>query len=111
MTLWAPTDPDLVTLDAAKVHLNITDTDHDVDVQQKTTAASATIRDYLKNSNDPTWTPTTVPPWIASAVLLLLAHLYEHRGDEFGTGAQDNDDRVWDAIANLCRRSRDPALA
>lgn len=108
MTLWAPTDPELVTLDVAKAHLQITDADHDVDVQQKLTAASATIRDYLKDRNDPTWTPTTVPPFIASAVLLYLAHLYEHRGDEFG---QDNDDRVWDAIANLCRRSRDPALA
>jgi Phage gp6-like head-tail connector protein len=108
MTLWAPTDPELVTLDAAKIHLQVADDDHDADVQEKLTAASATIRDYLKERNDPTWTPATVPPFIASAVLLYLAHLYEHRGDEFG---QDNDDRVWGAIANLCRRSRDPALA
>jgi Phage gp6-like head-tail connector protein len=110
VTLYAPTDPALVTLEAARIHLRITDVDHDVDIQAKVTAASATIRDYLKDKNDPTWTPDTVPPWIASAVFLLLAHLYEHRGDEFGP-AQDNDDRVWEAIANLCRRSRDPALA
>lgn len=106
----AATDPDLITLDRAKTHLNITDVAHDDDVQQKLTAASATIRDYLKDRNDPTWTPETVPPWIQSSVLLLLGHLYEHRGDAFGS-AQDNDDRVWNAIANLCRRSRDPALA
>jgi len=110
MTLTAPTDPVLVTLDAAKTHLRIVDTDHDADVTQKLTDASAAIRDYVKDRNDPTWAPGTVPPWIEASVLLLLAHLYEHRGDEFGPN-QDNDDRVWAAIANLCRRTRDPALA
>jgi len=103
-------DPVLVTMAVAKDHLRITDTAHDPDVTQKLAAASSSIRDYLKGRNDPTWTPDTAPPWIQAAVLLLLAHLYEHRGDEFGAAA-DNDDRVWSAIANLCRRSRDPALA
>jgi len=106
----AATDPDLVTLERAKQHLNVTDTAHDAIVADTLTTASATIRDYLKGQNDPTWTPDTVPPWISGAVLLLLAHLYEHRGDEFGS-SQDNDDRVWSAIGNLLRRSRDPALA
>lgn len=109
-TRAAAIGPDLVTLVDAKQHLRIVDGAHDPDVQQKVTAASATIRDYLKGQNDPAWTPLTVPPWIAAAVLLLLTHLYEHRGDAFGP-AQDNDDRVWEAIANLLRRSRDPALA
>jgi hypothetical protein len=107
---WTPTDPDLVTLATAKSHLRITDADHDTDVQQKLSAASASIRDYLKDRNDPTWTPTTVPPWIESSVLLLLGHLYEHRGDEFGP-SQSNDEKVWNAIGMLCRRSTDPALA
>lgn len=106
----SPPDPDLVTLETAKRHLQITDTDHDTDVQEKLTAASAIIRDYLKGKNDPTWTAADVPPVIAAAVLLMLAHLYEHRGDEFGQ-ANDNDDRVWSAIGNLLIRSRDPALA
>jgi hypothetical protein len=109
VTRDAATDPDLITLATAKTHLRITDADHDADIQQKLTAASATIRDYLKDRNDPTWTPATAPPWIVSSVLLLLAHLYEHRGDEFG-GSQDNDDRVWTAIANLCARSRVPTI-
>ena len=104
------TDPLLVTLETAKEHLRERDPSHDPDVTQKLTAASGAIRDYLKDRNDPTWTPDTVPPWVAAAVLLLLAHLYEHRGDEFGKDS-DNDDRVWTAIGNLCRRSRDPALA
>jgi len=110
VTVWTPTDPVLVTLATAKQHLRVYDDDHDPDITQKIAAASASIRDYLKDRNDPLWTDTTAPPWIGQSVLLLLAHLYEHRGDEFG-GAQDNDARVWEAIANLCRRSRDPALA
>ena len=103
-------DPVLVTKDAAKTHLRITDNDHDVDVIEKMGAASDTIRDYLKSQNDPTWDPDTVPGHIRASVLLLLAHLYEHRGDEFGSG-NTNDAAVWEAIANLCRRARDPALA
>lgn len=106
----AASDPDLVDLATAKQHLRILDDDHDADIQQKIRAASATIRDYLKTGNDSSWTPATAPPWIAASVLLLLAHFYEHRGDEFGSH-QDNDERVWAAVANLCRRSRDPALA
>jgi hypothetical protein len=106
----AASDPVLVTLETAKSHLRITDTDHDADVTQKMGTASATIRDYLKDRNDATWTPDTVPPWIQAAVLILLAHQYEHRGDEFGS-SNDNDDRAWAAIDNLLRRSRDPALA
>ena len=111
MTLTAPTDPALVDLETAKTHLRIVDTAHDDDVSQKLASASATIRDYLKDRNDPTWdaSAANVPPWLTASVLLLLAHLYEHRGDEFGR-AQDNDDRVWAAIANLCRRARDPAV-
>lgn len=106
----AATDPVLVTLETAKVHLRVDDALHDADIDQKRKAASATIRDYLKDRNDPAWTDLTVPPWVQASVLLLLTHFYEHRGDEFGS-AQDNDDRVWAAIARLCQRSRDPALA
>ena len=72
MPYYAPTDPVLVTLARAKAHLNITDTDHDGLVTDTMTAASAAIRDYLKDRNDPTWTDATVPPWIAQSVLLLL---------------------------------------
>ncbi len=101
---WSPSDPVLVTLARAKAHLNVSDALHDDDIQQKISAASAAIRDYLKDRNDPTWTDTTVPPFIAQAVLLLLGNLYEHRGDV-------NDASIWDAIGVLCRRSTDPAIA
>lgn len=110
LAVTSPSDPDLVTLEVAKTHLRVTDPAHDADVAQKVRAASATIRDYLHERNDPTWTPETVPPWLQAAVLVLLTHFYEHRGDEFGPD-NDNDDRVWTAIEKLTRRSRDSTVA
>jgi hypothetical protein len=106
MPFYAPTDPVLVTLVQAKAQLNVTDTDHDAIITDMMTRASATIRDYLKERNDPIWTPVTAPPWILQAVLLLLGNWYEHRGD-----AQANDAVVWEAIVNILRRSSDPAVA
>lgn len=54
----------------------------------------------------PTWTDVTVPGPIRSAILLMLTHLYERRGEDMGT-----DERLWQAIERLLMRSRDPALA
>lgn len=110
MTITTATDPPLVSLETAKMHLRVGDALHDADVTLKLTQASASIRDYLKDRNDPAWVAGNCPPWVEASVLILTAHLYEHRGDEFGA-SQDNDDRVWNAIGNLCRRTRDPALA
>lgn len=102
----AADDPLLVTLATAKQHLYITDTAHDSDITQKLRSASGTIRDYLKDRNDPAWDDTTAPPWVVAAVLLLLGHFYENRGDK-----QETDDQVWNSIANLLRRARDPTIA
>lgn len=102
-------DPLLITLAAAKAHLYITDDDHDAEVTAAMTDASATIRDYLKGHNDPTWTDTTAPPWVQRAVKLLLAHFYENRGDAHGT--TNNDPAVWAAIAKLLDRSTVPTVA
>jgi hypothetical protein len=106
MPMYSPTDPVLVTLAQAKAQIHVADTAFDAEITDMMTAASATIRDYLKERNDPTWTPDTVPPWIRQSVLLLLGNWYEHRGD-----AQANDADVWAAIVTLCRRSSDAALA
>ena len=100
----------VVTLAEAKVQLRILDTWHDLEVQAAVDDADAIIRGYLKDRNDDAWTDTTAPREVKRSVLLMTAHLYEHRGDEFGPD-QDNDDRVWNAIANLLRRLRDPAVA
>lgn len=52
------------------------------------------------------WTASTVPGPIQSAVLLLLTHLYEHRGDDPAT-----DEALWSAVERLVIRFRDPAFA
>lgn len=54
----------------------------------------------------PVWTDATVPGRVQQSVLLMLTHLYEHRGDDMG-----GDASTWDAIERLLIRSRDPALA
>jgi len=102
---------DLVTLAVAKQHLRIVDDDHDADVQQKLTAASAIIVKYLKAQADPTWTDATVPAPVQHAVLLMLAHLYENRGDDEAFGMSSRSGALWDAINRLLIGWRDPALA
>lgn len=169
----------LVTLQAAKDHLNVTDDAHNSDIYQKVLEASAIVEDYLTGriatvssltyasglvtvtfahlhglstgdtvtvsgavetdyngtfavtvtsttaltyaiSGTPTtpatgtlrirvrqtWTSTTVPRHVRSAVLLWLTHLYENRGDDMTT-----DELLWAATRRLLERSRDAALA
>lgn len=52
------------------------------------------------------WTDTTVPRPIRSAILLVLGHLWEHRGDDMRM-----DESLWEAVERICVRFRDPALA
>lgn len=52
------------------------------------------------------WTSITVPWPVQTAVLLMLAHLYEHRGDD-----PRADDEVWQSIERVLVRSRTAALA
>lgn len=98
----------LVTLPIAKLHLGIPadDTDHDLEVQVKLDQAEAIILRYLKAQADPTWTAATVPANVPTAMLLLLASLYEMRGDD-----QRLSEMTWTAIERLLRILRDPALA
>src|SRR4030095_747207 len=107
----------LVTLATAKQQLRITDTLHDADVQAQLDAAEAIVLDYLK----PTWvggvprgdlwpwTPNTLPRVVEQAILLMVTHLYEHRGDDMtpasAGGTPDAD--VWLAIERLLIRRRD----
>jgi len=101
----------LVTLQTAKDHLQIPtmapgDPD-EADVQLKLDQAEAIILDYLKERASETWvSPETAPPPVVAAILKMLTALYEHRGD-----LEETDADLWDAIANLLRRFRDPALA
>ncbi|MFC7399584.1 head-tail connector protein [Chelatococcus sp. GCM10030263] len=95
---------DLVSLETAKRHLNIDFTDRDADLDLKIEQASHIVVDYLKKP-DNGWTEETVPPLVQAAVLLVLADLYEHRGDD------GKSDPISPAVENILRRYRDPALA
>lgn len=53
-----------------------------------------------------TWTADTAPGTVQAAVLLVLGHLYEHRGDD-----QRLDEDLWQALGRLLGRSRDPVVA
>lgn len=97
--------PPLLTLEDAKVHLRITDTASDVDVQQKLTEAQDVIVDYLGAQVDPLWDDTTVPPRVLSAIKIMLTHLYENRGDDLAA-----DTANWAAIRRLLARTRMQAL-
>lgn len=52
------------------------------------------------------WTDATVPKPVQAAVLLMLTHLWDHRGDDMAA-----DDTLWGAIGRLLARSRDPVIA
>lgn len=94
---------DLVTLDQAKAQLRIDDTYSDVELAQMVTAASVLIVGYLKTATAAAWTVDTVPPHVQTAVLLVIATLYQDR--------EGVTDPIGVAVASILRRDRDPALA
>jgi hypothetical protein len=100
----------LVTLAQAKAHLRITTPaldPGDVDIQLKLDQAEAIILDYLQdNPAASAWTAATVPGPVTAVILLMLARLYEHRGD-----ADKEDENTWVAINRLLVRLRNPAIA
>jgi Flp pilus assembly protein TadG len=52
------------------------------------------------------WDIDTVPASVQTAILLMVVHLHENRGDDM-----KSDDALWGAIRRLLERSRDPAFA
>lgn len=90
----------LVSLETAQRHLRLPVTegspsDAESDLLLKIGQASSIVRAYVDRPSDATWTATvagwtdaTVPAIVQAAVLLQLAVLYQHRGDET-TGAVD----------------------
>lgn len=86
----------LVTLEQARRHLRVFHTDEDADLLEKIQQASEIVMDYLQRP-DLEWTdavdgdPDASPPvapvesdaprLIQASVLLVLAGLWEHRGD------------------------------
>lgn len=100
----------LWTLDQAKAHLRIADAAHDADIAQKLATAEEAILAYLGPAADAAWTPTTAPLQVKTAVLLLLTHYYEHRGDDFGLGNRD-EAVIWTELQKALCMYRDPTVA
>jgi hypothetical protein len=96
--------PPLWTLDQAKVHLHLTGTDYDADVQQKLDAAQEAILSYLAVGADATWTAATAPVAVTHAILLLLGYYYMDRGDSTLPDP-------WPKIYSLLAAYRDPTVA
>jgi hypothetical protein len=102
----------LVTLDAAKMqlHIPLTTTDRDVDVQGLVDRSSAIVITHLKSRAVAGWSAVTplpvggiaVPGGVQTAVLLVIGELDAHRGDEAAI------DGGW---KNYLIPFRDPVLA
>lgn len=102
----------LVTLATAKEHLRITDTSSDTDIQLKLDQAEASILAYLDTAADAAWvSPATAPGNVTAAILILLANLYENRGDDESFGMSGRSDAVWAAITRLLAQRHVPAIA
>lgn len=96
----------LVYLADAKRHLRIVGEDQNTDVAMKVSQATTIVMNYLGDAGNDSWTPATVPGPIQAATLMLLAHLYENRGDDMKT-----DEWLWNALHRYLLRYRTPALA
>jgi hypothetical protein len=98
----------LVTLAIAKEHLRITHSNADADLTRKLTEASDMVVGYIGTDVAALWTDADVPTPVRSAVLLLLTHLYDHRGEDMSADAH-----LWEAIGRLLLGTgyRDPTLA
>lgn len=96
----------LVTVDRAKLQLRIIGSALDGEIAKKIEEASAIVLDYVTTEGKESWTAENVPGVVSSAVLLVLGALWSGRA-----GAEDAPQPLSDAVRNLLRRHRDPALA
>ena len=99
----------LLTLAEAKAHLYITDSAHDAEVAQKLASAEERILAYLGPAADASWTPASAPLYVKHAILNLLAHGYEHRGDDLANNRAEAI--IWKELQNALSFYRDPGLA
>lgn len=95
----------LITLAQAKAQLVIETDDDDSAILLKCAEATGVVDDYLEWRADPSWTDRTVPDHVRTAILLVFAHLWRHRGD--GEGGSP----LTTGVKDVLRRSRDPSLA
>lgn len=106
-------DP-VVTLEQAKLHLRITSTEADDDIEAKLNQANALVMDYLKEGADETWTDENAPLLVQAAVLEQLDELWRFRGDDeelAGAAPPPADGYLSPRIARLLHRLRPITLA
>jgi hypothetical protein len=101
----------LVTLAYAKSHLQITSDDDNDEVQRKVEHASALVLERCGSTAywrliTATWTDQTVPGSVQAAVLVLLTHLWENRGNDMAV-----DEKVWASVERLTAMKRDRVIA
>jgi hypothetical protein len=101
----------LVSLEQAKAHLRVDDNSSDNDIEMKVEQASALILERCNSTAywraiTTTWTQDTVPLSVQAAILVLLSHLHENRGDDMKA-----DDVAWTAIERLIPMNKDPVIA
>lgn len=101
----------LITLEEAKAHLNIVNDAFDDDIQRKSEAASVIVLERCNSTaywrtQTSSWTGDTVPMSVKAAVFLVLAHLFQHRGDDMRL-----DEAFWTALDRLLAYHRDPVVA
>jgi len=101
----------LVTMAQAKLQLRIPTDESDADISMKLDQAEAIVINKCNSTAwwravTPTWTAATVPRGVHAAILIVLTHLYEHRGDDMGM-----DEKLWEAVDRLIVAFRDPVIS
>jgi hypothetical protein len=107
----------LVTLTNAKLHLRIDYDELDADITLKLAQAEGIIVDRINVSErgrtlTAAWDELTVPVVVQAAILLMLAHLWENRGDGSGgtIGGGQPDQNIWKAVDLFLTRYLDSAV-
>lgn len=101
----------LITIEEAKAHLNIVNEAFDDDIERKAEAASMIVLERCNSTAywravTAAWTPDTVPLSVKAAVFFVLAHLFQHRGDDMTL-----DEAFWKAVDRVIAYNRDPVIA
>lgn len=108
--------PNVITLQEAKDHLRVTSVADDGDINDKLSAATQVVIDYLTrrdtdwNAEMAEWTSTTIPASVRAAILVQLGELYRNRGDELD-GRPAGPTSLSPTVTSLLMRYRDPGLA
>jgi hypothetical protein len=95
-----------VSMTDAKLALHITDAAREPEIQMYLDQATALVEQYIGSVR-----LADAPAKVVDAgVLKMLAHLWEHRGDDAGS-VFGPDDKIWETLSVFLMRTRDPAVS